>query len=134
MDEVALPPSELWAMAPARAQAPLREQVAALHAENRALQAGIRDLKAQLGHDSSNTSRLLFSDPPPAPVRAKVLHSGRKRGEQPGHGGAPRRLLAVKQVDPIVAVVQTHHRRYQQAFPRPELEVVAGPGGIRRWS
>ena len=52
---------------------------------------------------SANSSRPPSSDPPQAPVRPKAPPSGRKRGGQPGHRGAFRRLLPVEQVNEIVA-------------------------------
>jgi transposase len=53
-----------------------------------------------------------------SPKQRAVL-SGRKRGGQPGHRGAFRRLLPVEQVDEIVAVLPERCRHCQQPFPEP---------------
>src|SRR5437867_4716038 len=113
MIETLLPPvPDFWATVPAPAPAPLLEQVAtlrlenavlcvenaalqaetvglraetvALRAQNAALQERIRELEAQLGQNSSNSSRPPSADPPQAPVRPKAARSSRKRGGQPG--------------------------------------------------
>jgi transposase len=97
---------DLWATAPAPDPASLLEQLAtlrrenaALRVENAVLQERVRDLEAQLGQDSSNSSRPPSSDPPQVPAKRRARPSGRKRGGQPGHRGAFRRLLPVEQVD-----------------------------------
>ena len=85
-------PPEIWAATPSAARALII-----------ALQERVCDLEARLGQTSANSSRPPSSDPPQAPVRPKAPPSGRKRGGQPGHRGAFRRLLPVEQVDEIVA-------------------------------
>src|SRR3954453_17539787 len=97
--------------------ATLRLVNGALRAENAALQERIRELEAQLGQTSANSSRPPSSDPPQAPARPKATPSGRKRGGQPGHRGAFRALLPVEQVDEVVAVVPERCRHCQQPFP-----------------
>ena len=77
-------PPEIWAATPCAAQALIV-----------ALQQRIRELEAQLGQNSSNSSRPPSSDPPQAPARPNAPPSGRKRGGQPGHRGAYRALLPV---------------------------------------
>src|SRR5439155_24359275 len=47
----------------------------------------------------------------------KAPRSGRKRGGQPGHRGAFRRLLPVEQVDEVIVVVPEACRHCQQPFP-----------------
>src|SRR5215218_9208220 len=91
---------EPWARLPALEPASLLEQLAtlrlenaALRAENAALQERVRELEARLGQYSSNSSRPPSSDPPQAPPKRRAVHSGRKRGGQPGHRGAFRALL-----------------------------------------
>ncbi len=129
---------DLWATVPAPDPATLWEQVATLRLENAilcvenaalqaetvglraetaALQERIRELEAQLGQNSSNSSRPPSSDPPQAPPRPKAPRSGRKRGGQPGHRGACRGLLPVEQVDDIVPVVPERCRHCEQPFP-----------------
>jgi transposase len=127
MIETALPlASELWATVPAPDPSPLLEQLAtlrrenaALRAENVVLQQRVRQLEARLGQNSSNSSRPPSSDPPQAPAKRRPPPSGRKRGGQPGHRGAYRRLLPVEQVDEIVAVVPERCRHCGQPLPEP---------------
>jgi transposase len=95
LTELPLPP-DIWAATPCAAQALIVAQ-----------RERIRELEARLGQTSANSSRPPSSDPPHAPPRPKALPSGRKRGGQPGHRGAFRRLLPVEQVDEIVAFVGT---------------------------
>src|SRR3954462_5211844 len=104
--------------------ATLRRENAALWAKNAALQAEsallherIRELEVRLGQTSANSSRPPSSDPLQAPARPKAPPSGRKRGGQPGHRGACRKLLPVQQVDEIVAVVPERCRHCEQPFP-----------------
>jgi transposase len=114
----------LSATAPAPNAAPLLEQLAtlrlenaALRAENAVLQARVCELEAQLGQNSSNSSRPPSSDPPHVPPKRRPRPSGRNRGGQPGHRGAFRVLLPVEQVDEIVAVVPERCRHCEQPFP-----------------
>jgi transposase len=96
--------------------ATLRLQNAALRAQNAALEERIRELEARLRQDSSNSSRPPSADPPHARVRSKAPPSGRKRGGQPGHRGAFRRLLPIEQVDEVVAVIPKVCRHCEQPF------------------
>src|SRR5947207_755237 len=107
MELTVLPlPPEIWDATPAAAQALILAQ-----------RERIRELAAQLGQNSSNSSRSPSSDPPQAPVRAKAPLSGRKRGGQPGHRGTFRGLLPIEQVDEIVAVVPERCRHCEQPLP-----------------
>jgi transposase len=101
-------PPEIWAATPGAAQALIL-----------ALQARIHELEAQLGQNSLNSSRPPSTDPPQAPARPKAPPSRRKRGGQPGHGGAYRALLPVEQVDEVVLVVPEICRHCEQPFPEP---------------
>jgi hypothetical protein len=85
MTETPVPLSpEVWVTVPSEAQALIV-----------ALQAEVRELRARLGQDSSNSSRPPSSDPPQAPAKAERQKppTGRKRGGQPGHRGSFRVLL-----------------------------------------
>ena len=107
MELTGLPlPSEIWAATPCAAQTLILAQ-----------RERIRELEAQLGQTSANSSRPPSSDPPQAPVRPKAPPSGRKRGGQPGHRGACRALLPAEQVDEIVAVEPECCRHCDQPFP-----------------
>src|SRR5438034_996703 len=118
MDLTALPlPPEIWAATPCAAQALIV-----------ALQQRIRELEAQLGQTSSNSSRPPSTDPPQAPPRPKAPPTGRKRGGQPGHHGACRALLPVEQVDEVVLVAPEVCRHCGQPFPAS-----AGRPGGRVW-
>ncbi|MFL5335049.1 MAG: DUF6444 domain-containing protein, partial [Geminicoccaceae bacterium] len=84
-------PPELWATVPAPVRAPLlqewatlRQENAALRAENVVLQQRVRELEAQLGRNSSNSSCPPSSDPPQAPAKRQPQFSGRRRGGQRG--------------------------------------------------
>jgi transposase len=124
---------ELHAPAPAPDHVPLLERVvtlrrenaalcaenAALRVENGALQARVRELEARVGQNSSNSSRPPSSDPPQAPRKRPAQPSGRKRGGQPGHRGAFRRLLPVEEVDEVVVVVPEGCRHCGQRLPEP---------------
>src|SRR4051794_938309 len=105
--DLLLPP-DIWAATPSAAQALILT-----------LQERIHDLEARLGQNSANSSRPPSSDPPQAPVRPTAPPSGRKRGGQPGHRGACRRLLPIDAVDEIVPVVPEHCRHCWQPFPEP---------------
>jgi transposase len=107
MELTALPlPPAIWAATPAPAQALILGQ-----------RERIRELEARLGQHSANSSWPPSADPPHAPVRPKAPPSGRKRGGQPGHRGAFRRLLPVEQMDDVVAVVPERCRHCGQPFP-----------------
>src|SRR5918911_5383832 len=96
---------EIWAATPCAAQALIL-----------ALQARVRELEAQLGQTSANSSRPPSADPPRAPARPKAPPSGRKRGGQRGHRGTYRALLPVEQVDEVLVVVPAACRHCQQPF------------------
>src|SRR5689334_6877844 len=94
MELTGLPlPPHIWAATPCAAQALIL-----------ALQARIHELEAQLGQNSSNSSRPPSTDPPQVPPWPKAPPTGRKRGGQPGHRGTYRALLPVEQVDEVVTV------------------------------
>ena len=118
MERTGLPlPPEIWAATPGAAQTLIV-----------ALQERIRELEAQLGQNSSNSSRPPSMDPLEAPPRPKAPPTGRKRGGQPGHRGAYRALLPVEQVDEVVLVAPEVCRHCGQPF----LETAARRGG-RVW-
>ena len=89
-----------------RATAPLHERIAFLEAENERKDAEIKRLKAQIGKDSSNSSR-----PPGSDGFKKITNSrepsGKKPGGQPGHKGT--RLVAPKNLAELVKSGKAEH-------------------------
>lgn len=84
----------------------LRAEVTAMKemhaAETAALRAEIADLKAQIGRNSSNSSRPPSSDSPYAKQKRATTPSGKKQGGQPGHPGSQRALLDASAVKEFV--------------------------------
>jgi transposase len=75
--------------------------IAELQARIAALEAEIRELKARLGQNSSNSSRPPSSDPPQTPKRVAKPPTGRKPGGQPGHPGHARTRLPASRVNDV---------------------------------
>jgi transposase len=91
-------PDELWAKVPPDAQVALAAVFRAMQQRVNELETRVRDLEARLQLNSTNSSKPPSSDPigmkrqPPAPP------SGKKRGGQPGHRKAHRRLVPPEEV------------------------------------
>src|SRR5262249_42727085 len=100
-------PPDIWAATPSAAQALILT-----------LQGRICELEARLRQNSSNSSRPPSSDPPQTPARPKAPPTGRRRGGQPGHRGAVRRLAPVEEVDEVVVVVPEVCRHCGQPLPQ----------------
>jgi transposase len=94
-----LVPAELWATFRPAAQA----IIVALAQRVIALEAEVRDVKARLGQNSTNSSRPPSSDPPHVKRRPGSPPSGRRAGGQPGHAGHFRALMPPERVDVVVA-------------------------------
>src|SRR5438094_6574656 len=99
-DGQVLVPEAVWVTWPPDAQAvivALAQQVVALAAE-------VRDLKARLGQNSTNSSRPPSSDLPAVPRRSATpaSPSGRRAGGQPGHAGHCRAVVPPERVDVVV--------------------------------
>jgi len=91
-------PADVWHELPPVAQAvivALAQQVVALAAE-------VRDLKARLGQNTTNSSRPPSSTPPQTPRRPAASPTGRARGGQPGHVAHQRTLVPPERVDFVV--------------------------------
>lgn len=73
----------------------------------RELEEEVRKLKAQLGRDSTSSSRPPSSDPPASKAKRKKLRkrrrkpSGRSPGGQPGHKGTTRQMHPVEEADDV---------------------------------
>ncbi|MBV8577022.1 MAG: IS66 family transposase [Acetobacteraceae bacterium] len=67
------------------------------------MQAEVRELRAQLTRNSSNSSTPPSANPPGAPKPVVKTPSGRKPGGQPGHRGHHRRRLPPERVTHVVA-------------------------------
>ncbi|HVG45010.1 MAG TPA: DUF6444 domain-containing protein, partial [Longimicrobium sp.] len=65
------------------------------------LEERIRELEAQLGLNSTNSSKPPSSDGPSV-VRQQKKLTGKKRGGQPGHRGHHRQQIAPERVDQVV--------------------------------
>lgn len=85
--------------------AELEQQVATLQALVARLEAEVRDLRARLGLNSTNSHKPPSSDAPSSPPRPAKPSTGRPPGAQPGHEGVTRSLLPVGQVEKVVPVV-----------------------------
>ena len=94
-------PATLWNTVPPEAQAALLALVESLKGRIAELERRVGDLEARLKLNSTNSSKPPSSDPigfkrkPPPPP------SGRKRGGQPGHQRAQRRLVPPEKVRSI---------------------------------
>src|SRR5437867_11493846 len=91
-------PEPVWRSLDATVQAvivALAQQVVTLTAE-------VRDLRARVGQNSTNSSRPPSSDPPQAPRRPGVAPCGRARGGQPGHMAHQRAVVPPERVDHII--------------------------------
>src|SRR5512135_97140 len=95
-------PEPLWNTVPPEAQTALLAVLDAVHQRVAELEQRVRDLEARLKLNSTNSSKPTSSDPigfkrkPPAPP------SGRKRGGQPGHRRAQRRLVPPERLHSII--------------------------------
>src|SRR4028119_161967 len=91
-------PDELWNSVPPVAQAVIAPMFAELPQRLADLESQVRDLRARLQLNSTNSSKPPSSDPigikrkPPTPSR------GRKRGGQPGHRKAHRALVPPEKI------------------------------------
>jgi transposase len=79
----------------------VRAALESLEATIAMLQERIRDLEAQLGRNSTNSSKPPSSDPPGV-VRRPKKPTGKKRGGQKGHPGHHRKRVAADRVDSVL--------------------------------
>jgi transposase len=81
------------------------------------LEGEVRDLRAQLNRNASNSSIPPSANPPNAPKPVVKTPTGRKPGGQPGHRGHSRQRLPQDRVNHVVALVPTTCARCQGALP-----------------
>ena len=96
----------------------LERENTTLHAQGREQQASIerlnvriRELTAQRGRYSGNSSKPPSSDRPGAPPPARPRRTGRERGGQPGHERHTRKLLPPERVTRMIPIKPTSCRR-----------------------
>lgn len=100
----------------------LRRELDAALTRIAALEAQVRELLAQVGRNSSNSSTPPSADPPGAPKPVVKTPTGRKPGGQPGHPGHHRHRLPperVKIVVPYLPTVCAHCQAPLPAEPGP---------------
>src|SRR3954451_16628701 len=85
-------PAALWNTVPPEAQAAILSLVDSLKGRIAELERRVGDLEARLKLNSTNSSRPPSSDPIGFKRKPPTPPSGRKRGGQPGHRRAQRRL------------------------------------------
>jgi transposase len=112
-----LVPADLWVTFPPAAQA----VIVALAQRVVTLEAEVRELRARLEQNSSNSSRPPSSDPPSAPRRAPAP-TGRARGGQPGHVAHQRRLVPPERVDRIIDHHPTQCGQCARPLPMAALD------------
>ena len=81
------------------------------------LQAEVRELRAQVNRNSSNSSTPPSADPPGAPKPVVKTPTGRKPGGQPGHRGHHRQRLSPERVNIVVPYVPTICTHCQAPLP-----------------
>ena len=81
------------------------------------LQAELRELRAQLGRNSSNSSTPPSADPPGAPKPVVKTPTGRKPGGPPGHPGHHRHRLPPERVNVVVPYIPTTCTHCQATLP-----------------
>ena len=91
-------PAALWNTVPPEAQAAILALVDSLKGRIVELERRVGDLEARLKLNSTNSSKPPSSDPIGLKRKPPTPPSGRKRGGQPGHQRAKRRLVPPEKV------------------------------------
>ena len=106
----------------------LRKENAQLRAAAAAGEAQLRDLRAQLGQNSRNSSRPPSSDAPSVPRRMQRRRGPRRQhGGQPGHPGHSHPLVPPEQVDRVVPCYPEQCRHCQAPLSPGECAEVGAP-------
>jgi transposase len=104
-------PAPLWNTVPPEAQVAILALVDSLTGRITELEQRIGDLEARLKLNSTNSSKPPSSDPIGFKRKPPTPPSGRKRGGQPGHPRAQRRLVQAEKVSLITECKPTDCRR-----------------------
>jgi transposase len=127
-------PAPLWNTIPPEAQGAILALVDSLKGRIAELEQRLGDLEARLKLNSTNSSKPPSSDPIGLKRRPPAPPSGRKRGGQPGHRRAQRRLVPPEKVRTITDCRPTACRHCGQALlgddPTPLVHQVAELPGI----
>src|SRR3954453_6912754 len=122
-------PEPLWDTIPPEAQIAITAVLDAVNRRVLELEQRVRDLEARLKLNSTNSSKPPSSDPIGFKRKPPTPPSGRKRGGQPGHPRAQRRLVPPEEVRTITECRPTDCRRCGQALlgddPTPLVHQVA---------
>src|SRR3954452_13616019 len=122
-------PAPLWNIIPPEAQVAILALVDSLKGRIAELEQRLGDLEARLKLNSTNSSKPPSSDPIGFKRKPPTPPSGRKRGGQPGHRRAQRRLVPPEKVRTITECRPTDCRRCGQALigedPTPLVHQVA---------
>jgi transposase len=81
------------------------------------LERQVKDLRARLGANASNSSLPPSANPPQAPPPVVKKRTGRQTGGQPGHQGRQRRRLPRERVQHVIALIPTHCESCQAPLP-----------------
>jgi transposase len=98
------------------------QRIAHLEQQMAALVQQVKDLRARLGQNASNSSVPPSANPPGAPKPVVKQPSGKKPGGQPGHSACLRLRLPPERVQQVIVHRPTHCERCQHALP-----AAAGP-------
>src|SRR3954463_13302325 len=122
-------PAPLWNTIPPEAQVAILALVDSLTGRVAELEQRLGDLEARLKLNSTNSSKPPSSDPIGFKRRPPTSPSGRKRGGQPGHRRAKRRLVPPEKVRTVTECRPADCRRCGQALlgddPSPLVHQVA---------
>ena len=123
-------PAPLWNTVPPEAQVAILALVDSLKGRVAELEQRVGDLEARLKLNSTNSSKPPSSDPIGFKRKPPTPPSGRKRGGQPGHRRAQRRLVPPEKVRTITECKPTDCRRCGHALARRRPDPL-GPSSRR---
>ena len=109
-------PEPLWNTVPAEAQVAILAVLESLKGQIAELEQRVGDLEGRLKLNSTNSSKPPSSDPIGFKRKPPTRPSGRKRGGQPGHRRAQRRLVPAEKVRTVTDCRPTDCRRCGQAL------------------